>query len=174
MIKFLLAITLLVGTSEALKCLVDGTSTACETKCLGPIYVGNLASGLSNQQQVCAATADTLCPALSCASCNTDDCNVKPEVTDYKCDTYTWSTDKYVKGAETAQQTCKKVKGKHGSCKTPGENAKLGDALYFTGLTACQACSELAVKAKTCATVSSARAVGALLMPLIALFYTLF
>ena len=174
MIKFLLAIALLVGTSEAAlaTCLVDGTSTACLTKCLGPIFDGSSDTGLSSQTQMCqVADPETPCPAASCKSCDTDDCNVIPELEDYKCNDYEVKEGATAMTAKDTQVTCKKVKGTHGFCKQPTDKAAVADVGSFSGQSVCMKCAD--ENDEKCASESSAGRLAAVILPVIALLYAL-
>ena len=59
-----------------------------------PVFDATSADGESTQARGCsAAVDDTSCPAATCASCDTDDCNVAAAVS--KCKIFSYTTNKY-------------------------------------------------------------------------------
>ena len=149
----------------------DASAKIDETKCSGPKIVNYAVSAAA---YACGAgDADT---ALTC---DTAECN-KP-VTDnveWKCDTYTWDATVDPagpkKGLEAAQKTCvgvKDITDDDKKCSIPGESAVVTTVPLPGG---CGPCAAAAVTAKTCETINSAAAITAFLLPMIALFYTLF
>jgi len=136
--------------------------------CTMPIVKADF-TALTDQGYGCGACdSDT-----TCKTCDKTKCNVKVETETYDCANYAWSTDKYA--APETKTKCMIVKSADAkkTCNMPGDEAKK-DGDYVKQNNGCGKCvNEKSVTDKMCKE-SSAVSMTALLLPLIAAFYTLF
>merc|ERR1712212_497911 len=138
--------------------------TVDETDCSGPKLLA-AEFKMSTALYACGKNADT----ANADTCQVSECN-KPVADNvaWKCPAYKWATDKFEKEAAEKDVACLAVKDTEKKCKSPG--AKAVAATTF----GCGPCAEAAVKDETCVTMNSAAKLTVFLLPMIALFYTLF
>jgi len=164
-------------TAEKLKCmkgaqadtLVEVECTS-ETTCTSPVVLADF-TALSTQAYGCGTCADE----TTCKTCKTAKCNEKVMTETYDCANYAWSADDSKYAAPETMTKCMIVKSDDAKkiCNMPGDEAK-ADKDYVKQHNGCGKCvDEKSVTDKKCKE-SSAVSMTALLLPLIAAFYTLF
>ncbi|XP_063675498.1 uncharacterized protein LOC134812186 [Bolinopsis microptera] len=186
---FALLLLVAVYRSEAaIKCVQGTDGTAAGTDCAGeseaasdcsqPKFVEytGMSAVVEYKCGACAANTEATCESCTGAAeaCNT----VKETADDFKCKNYAYSaTDKKFNAAADST-VCKRLKATKIMCNMPGTKATDAYKVKMAGCGPCTAedkKNELCAECDTadCTKASSATALAALLLPLIASLYTL-
>ena len=164
------------GSDMTAKVCATEAGKAAPTKCHQAKFIEytGLAAGQNYGCGACASDATAKCQ--ECVGKTDAACNTKIETgDDFKCYDYELKDDKFSQKKDAV--TCKRLKATKIACNMPGTKA---DKTYKVPNKGCGPCTDADKKANKCAECdkgecnkSSAYTVTALLLPLLATFYTL-
>jgi len=122
----------------------------------------------------CGPCSDADKKADKCVECEGDNCNAEKDT--YKCTNFKYDATKKEFMADATKTTCNAEKDAKKMCNSNGKKA---DKDYVAKNNGCGACSDADKKADKCVECegddcNSAAAITAFLLPMIALFYTIF
>jgi len=173
------------NTLAAKKCVQgDGKAAAAdcdelkETKCFQPIFTDYV--GFAKDVKYGCGACPSSTTAATCKTCTaaTDKgCNTVETTVDYKCYSYTFDTTAKAFKKAAAEVTCPRKSASAVACNQPDAGAT---ATTYTSTSGCGPCKsgekDKAKGCKECAKekCNSATSVTALLMPLLAMIYTLY
>jgi len=159
------------ATAAAAATACPQVNGADQTKCAMPVFTEY--TGASTQAYACGDCASGT--TATCKACAADSCNAPVETKEFMCNEFKYDSTSKTFKAEATMTTCKALKATDEICNSPDTKAA---ATYVVENKGCGPCAANAA-ADTCkkctgSKCNSAATITAFLLPVLALFYTMF